>query len=107
MKNILKQLLKIIIFLPLYSQVQANGITISNVVTIQATSQVQFDITWNNSWRSDILGNWDAAWVFIKYHAVDGTWLHLSLTNSNNVIPAGYATNIPSDNVGAFLYRSA
>ncbi|MFZ1558435.1 MAG: hypothetical protein WAT37_00850, partial [Saprospiraceae bacterium] len=64
----------------------ANNITISNVSIMgQNNSQkfklVQFDITWDNSWRVDYgPNNWDAAWVFVKYRRKsDNTWHHATL----------------------------
>jgi formylglycine-generating enzyme required for sulfatase activity len=84
-----------------------NNIQVSNVIVLSGTNQIQFDISWDNSWRSDVLQNWDAAWVFMKYKDIDGKWKHLSFSNTNNALPAGFASSIPADNNGVFLYRSA
>jgi hypothetical protein len=89
---------------------------------------VQFDLSWENSWRTDNLfpddghnvGNWDAAWVFVKYRVGDGEWQHAKLHNSGHSVGTGtpanldigvpneraafHATNNPG--VGAFIYRS-
>ena len=51
----------------------ANNIQVTNttLVSQNTTSDfvlVQFDVSWENSWR--VVGgtnNWDAAWIFIKY----------------------------------------
>jgi formylglycine-generating enzyme required for sulfatase activity len=41
-------------------------------------SLVQFDLTWENSWRtSSEPNNWDAAWVFVKYK-VSGNYVSAS-----------------------------
>lgn len=57
----------------------ANNISVSNVSSIdQNTSagvnntanfiSVQFDLSWENSWRTNSgPSNWDAAWVFVKF----------------------------------------
>jgi formylglycine-generating enzyme required for sulfatase activity len=72
----------------------ANNITVSNVsLTGQNTtagvnnianySLVQFDLSWENSWRtSSAPFNWDAAWVFVKYKV-----------NGNYVSAAGAASS--------------
>lgn len=81
---------------------------------------VQFDLAWDNSWRSNVApGNWDAAWVFIKFR-VDGGgscaasgWRHASLSttaaNHSIVNNNGVATSITptADGLGVFIYRSA
>ena len=61
----------------------ANNVAVSNVVLTgqNATSDftlVQFDITWDNSWRVNTgPSNWDACWVFVKYSTNSGaTWRH-------------------------------
>jgi hypothetical protein len=43
------------------------------------TAPINFDISWNNSWRSSAPGapapnNWDAAWVFVKFRKNGGDW---------------------------------
>jgi len=84
----------------------ANNVQITNVSLKPNTNTIKFDISWENSWRSDVLNNWDAAYVFIKYFDPGtGTWLHLPFTNTNNVIPIGFSVSeVPS--VGRYLYRT-
>ncbi len=60
---------------------QANNLTISNVsLTNQDTTNdfilVQFNISWDNSWRISGIdpNNYDAVWVFVKYRVVGGPW---------------------------------
>ena len=72
----------------------ANNISISNVsLTGQNTdagvnnsanySLVQFDLSWENSWRtSSAPNNWDAAWVFVKYK-VSGNYVSASGASSS------------------------
>ena len=113
----------------------ANNVAVSNVVlTGQNTSSglnnannftfVQFDLSWDNSWRtnSGSTNNWDAAWVFIKYRIAGGPWQHAKLNATGN--SKGTGTTIPSIQVGlldesspfnnstnpplgAFFYRTA
>jgi hypothetical protein len=67
--------------------------------------QLQFDISWNNSWFN--AANHDAAWVFFKLKDNDGQWKHLSLTGANNSIGAGYAIVVPPDLTGAMIRRTS
>lgn len=116
-----------IIFLALFllcrAEMPANNIVISNVsLTGQNTAldyvMVQFDISWENSWRNDIAGpgnaapfNWDAAWVFIKYKACGNDWQHatLSSVDANHLAPNGSTikTGLTAGlGKGAFIYRN-
>lgn len=87
----------------------ANNVSISNVtltgqVPASDTWQVQFDISWENSWRtSSAEANHDAAWVFIKFRAgLDPTWRHATLSGGGHVGPLAPA----SDLKGAFIRRN-
>ncbi len=99
----------------------ANNITTTTgslVNNTGTTVQVQFNVTWANSWRIDP-DRWDAAWLFVKYRASDGVWRHCSLNNTGHTAPTGStitagltdpasafdASTNPA--VGAFIYRSA
>jgi uncharacterized protein (TIGR02145 family) len=115
----------------------ANNIQVSNAkLVMQNTSagvnnpanytMVQFDLSWENSWRTDDLNgdgvnHWDAAWVFVKYRISSGEWQHAYLndaghsggTGTGATIDAGlldpgslfHATTNPG--LGVFIYRSA
>ena len=73
-------------------QLLANDIEVTNTRLVAGASPeyrlVEFDLSWNNSWRVEDLvdgdghatGNWDAAWVFVKYRTADGDWTHAKLT---------------------------
>jgi formylglycine-generating enzyme required for sulfatase activity len=115
--------------------VAANNIKVSNIrVTGQNTtagvdnaanySLVQFDLSWENSWRtSSAPNNWDAAWVFVKYRITtanggDDLWKHAWLNDAghsgtNATIDAGLLTPGSAFNansnpgIGVFIYRSA
>jgi formylglycine-generating enzyme required for sulfatase activity len=94
--------------------VRANNITVgtptlTGVNTTTHVANVQFNLSWENSWKDDI--NWDAAWVFVKYRVGSGEWNHayLSGTASDQVIPAGYGCSMGKTNsntLGVFIYRS-
>jgi hypothetical protein len=117
--------------------VKANNISVSNVTLAGQNvsagvnnalnyTYIEFDLTWNNSWRtSSAPNNWDAAWVFIKYRTTgSSTWTHVKLApsghNSSSTTPTtSYSVQVGLVNesvnhsattnpaVGAFIYRSA
>ena len=92
----------------------ANNITVSSVSLTARNKtadyvQVQFNLSWNNSFRVNTgPSNWDAAWVFIKFKVgVNGEWKHASIsTAGGHSIPSG-ATASQADNKGLFVYRDA
>lgn len=95
-----------IVMLFICTNLRANNIVISNITSVTGSGfvQLQFDLSWENSWKSSI--NYDAAWVFFKFKDLDGTWRHLSLTNANNSITAGFTINVPGDLTGAMIFRN-
>ena len=125
------------IFIVVANSGKANNIAVSGVtLTGQNTSAgannannftyIEFDLTWENSWRtSSSPVNWDAAWVFVKFRTVGtSTWQHVRLApsghNSSSTTPTtSYSVRVGLANenaihnastnpaVGAFIYRSA
>ncbi len=90
----------------------ANNMLVQNVTTlgndpVNQTIQVQFDISWDNSWRDVI--NYDAAWIFMKFKDANGLWQHVQLNQSGSLNGTGTANTlqVTSDKVGSWLYRSA
>lgn len=84
--------------------------TLTGVNTTDDYLFIQFDLSWENSWRDDI--NWDAAWVFVKFQETGGNWTHASLNtvSGNHTIPSGYTCSVGqtgSTGVGIFIFRSA
>ncbi len=85
-------LLAILPILMLAKAGHANNIAVANTslaTTTGTTATIQFDITWENSWRGDGVINWDAAWVFIKFKQSNGVWRHAQLAESGHTAPAG------------------
>lgn len=122
----IKRLLAVFLLLFPFSMIYANNIQISGISlsgqnTTNHTVQVQFSVSWENSWR--IAGgpaNWDAAWVFVKYRLGSGPWQHAYLNpDANHVAPFGSTINTglltpgtpfnasTNPGIGAFVYRSA
>lgn len=94
-----------------WNSAKANGLAVTNV-SLQSqditndTWDVQFNLTWNNSWRDGI--NYDAAWIFIKYRINNGAWAHAVLrqTGFNPGTGTGTELRISPDSVGAIANRS-
>lgn len=82
------------------ASVLANNIQVSNVrladpdvsagVNNAANfTHVRFDLSWDNAWRLNYaigMNNNDAAWVFLKYRRLEGSWQHAYLNNSGHDI---------------------
>jgi Sulfatase-modifying factor enzyme 1 len=108
-----RYILGMIVSLICLSHSYANNIQISNVSltgqdTVNNTYQVQFDISWENSWRTSTFeSNYDAAWIFIKFREEPETiWQHAKLQLTGFVAPAGSDIDVSNDTIGAFLFRS-
>ncbi len=103
------------------NNVQVANITLTGQDATNDFTYVQFDLSWENSWRTTSApGNWDAVWVFVKYKAQDGLWktAYLSTTASDhsvsvdNGVPATISVGTTTINgvsrgVGVFIYRSS
>lgn len=109
------------------NQLKANNISVSNVtLTGQNTSThsylVQFDISWDNSWRINTgPSNWDAAWVFVKFRLKNNaTWFHAILnyvdgsgSGDGHTVPSNCAIESTNDigstagSNGVFIHRSS
>ncbi|MCK8482238.1 SUMF1/EgtB/PvdO family nonheme iron enzyme [Psychroserpens algicola] len=90
----------------------ANNITVSNISLENLNEpdwvQVEFDLSWENSWRlSAGPSNWDAAWVFIKYRVNSGDWAHAQINSSNFQAATGSTIDVSADGIGAFVYRDS
>lgn len=105
------------------SQTNANNIQVANINLVDnggGMATVQFDISWENSWRGGGVNNWDAAWVFVKYKLPgDGGLSHMYLDPADQQYPSGAtidqgllvpaSTYDPVTNplVGVFIRRDA
>jgi len=109
------------LFLGAAGAARANNLQITNVTVSgrdNTTAYVQFDISWENSWRyaggSDPLYFHDAAWVFFKVLPDEQTeWRHVTLEGTGTN-PTDYDIGtgtpieliVPDDRVGMFVRRS-
>jgi len=127
MSNIKTQIKLLLLFIAISSTTAfANNVVFSNVhLSGQNTSShyslVNFDISWDNSWRTNAgPNNWDAAWVFVKYRLkTQTTWNHATLnwvdgTGSGDGHTEPTNSNIASSNdngsggaYGVFIYHNS
>ena len=124
-KYIYLSLALIFLLMAITGILNANNISISNpVLTGKNTGShyimVQFDISWENSWRtSSAPNNWDAAWVLVKYRVAGGAWQHAWLNDVGHTAPSGSIIDVglltpgttfnatTNPGLGAFIRRSA
>lgn len=95
----------------------SNNILISNASLDNSDNQfyyVEFDVSWENSWRTSTYeANWDAAWVIVKFSPKNQQqWSNMDLYyNTGNAgsdghsVPSGGEMQVTSDEVGVFIYR--
>ena len=100
-------------------QLFATNIQVNNIVIVERNDAeqyiiVQFDLSWDNSFRVDdgANTNWDAAWVFMKFKKSTATnvqWGHATLSGSGHTIPGNFNGDIGTTggvNKGMFVYPS-
>ena len=126
-----KKLLLMTFALTLFgAKIFASGIQVINTTVStnddRQTATVKFSLTWDHSWRlegppsTSNPGNWDAAWVFIKYRTLPGdNWHHayISTIAADHTMPGNAQfrvgqsiANVHGANiqvgVGTFIYRA-
>jgi formylglycine-generating enzyme required for sulfatase activity len=87
-----------------FEPVYANNITVSNIVirggTVSTTSTanfclVQFNLSWENSWRIDTgASNWDAAWVFVKFRVGSSNPILTGASSVGDRVTVSSTTNL-------------
>jgi formylglycine-generating enzyme required for sulfatase activity len=101
-------ILFVVIFSARSNNVQVSNLSITGQNYFQHYCLVEFDLSWENSWRNDSTPpfNWDAAWVFIKYKSLAGEWHHATLSNEGHSSPDSATITSSGDNKGVFIYRA-
>jgi formylglycine-generating enzyme required for sulfatase activity len=88
----------------------ANNIEVTNVTYNSGAGTVTFNISWENSWRTNTApNNWDAAWIFIKRKNCNlNYWQHqdVSSTGANHTAAAPLEVQTTPDGKGVFIRRS-
>jgi formylglycine-generating enzyme required for sulfatase activity len=94
----------------------ANNIAASNAVTTgQNTTAgtnaaanytlVEFDLSWDNSWRASTgPSNWDAAWVFVKFMVGSSNPVFTGASSSGTTVTVSSTANL---RVGMPVYKTA
>lgn len=89
------------------NNIEVDNVSLTDHNAANGTTQVQFDLSWENSWRISVgPANYDAAWVFVKYRINGTTWRHATIADLGATATSG-STVTPTDGVGAFVYRAA
>jgi hypothetical protein len=99
------------------NNIAVSGMTLTGVNTSTHVLDAQFNVSWDNSWflnPANAPGNYDAAWLVIKYHTGDNIWRTATLdpNPANHTIPAGFAITVATNTnpvraVGVFLHRTS
>lgn len=118
LKQIFSLTLAILIIGVVQSKAEASNVSISNVTLTSPdatndTIQVQFNISWDYSWRDS--NSRDAVWVFMKYSTDSGTTWNQAILKTSGTNPSGFSTGtgtdidivVSSDLIGAFIERSS
>ncbi len=91
----------------------ANNIAVANATLTEQnvaahTEVITFDVSWENSWRTNTNeNNYDGAWVFVKYRKMGTTdWRHCTISTSGASAATGGVFTVPTDGKGAFIYKS-
>lgn len=98
----------------LANNIQVSSVTLQSIDTVADTAMVQFNLSWENSWRV-VTGpsNHDAAWVFVKYHTGDLIWKSaaLEIADTAHSVPAAAVLDMGVNEgatkaMGGFIYRA-
>jgi formylglycine-generating enzyme required for sulfatase activity len=91
----------------------ANNVQITNLTVVNTTT-LQFDLSWENSWRTNHgpgFDTYDAAYIFFRYRKT-GTFsafevAPLAATNPISGLPSGFIAPAVPGCIGVFVHRGA
>ena len=93
------------------NNVEVNNVSLTGQNTTNDTKLIEFDVSWENSWRTSASPfNWDAVWVFAKYRLTTNVnWHHATLASnvSDHTPASGSRIETVSDGLGVFISRDA
>lgn len=103
------------------SNVSISNVNLTGQNKASSYTLVQFDISWDNSWRTSSLeSNWDACWVFVKFRYKNkDKWHHATLNHVNgtgvddgHTVPSGAQIDSEDDTQsggshGVFIHADA
>jgi len=101
------------VFTAYAGNIQVSNVTLTSQDSSVGTTRIQFDLSWENSWRysaASNINNWDAAWVFAKFRVGGQDYLSApGASNSGTTVTvnstAGLRPGMPvrvSSGTGAF-----
>lgn len=90
------------------NNIQLGNVTLNGQNTVSMFSLVNFDVSWENSWRTITNEtNYDGAWLFVKFRKKTSTlWQHATLNTTGSTIPAGSVLQTSLDGKGAWIYKA-
>ena len=102
-------------FLTFANNLSLTNINLTGLNTAEGYMLIEFDISWDNSWRlSTGPANWDAAWIFVKFSPNTGPYKHATLNyvdgtaaNDGHTQPTGSTITTTNDGKGVFIHRNA
>jgi formylglycine-generating enzyme required for sulfatase activity len=87
------------------NNIEVTDIVLTNQNVGSETTTIQFDLSWENSWRVSVgPSNYDAAWVIAKYRVGGGPWRHAVLSGASGAASGASVDMV--DDLGVFVYRS-
>lgn len=99
------------------NNVQTNNVGLSGQNTTSHFSLINYDISWENSWRTSTNeSNYDGVWIFAKFRKVNASnWQHATINYVNpgtaaacgHTQASGSTIKTASDGKGVWMYRSA
>lgn len=91
------------------NNISVSTATLSGQNTTAHTEIINFNVAWDNSWRTSTNeNNYDGAWIFVKFRKQGTTdWRHCTISGSGSSAATGATFSVPTDGKGAFIYRSA
>ncbi len=120
MKKQILTLMLTLIFGLMVNSAWSSNVSITQVPVLEDGGQngyklVKFGLSWDYSWRSQGLKNWDAVWVFVKYRVSTMPWDHMYLDTTyapkigtTNGVAMAYKYGMTGNKaLGVFMYRAA
>ena len=90
------------------NNIQLGNVTLNGQNTTSQFSLVNFDVSWENSWRTITNeANYDGAWIFVKFRKKSSSvWQHASINSTGNTVPAGSVMQTSLDGKGIWIYKA-
>ena len=89
------------------NNIQLANVAISGQNTVSQFSLVNFDVSWENSWRTITNeSNYDGAWIFVKFRKkTSSLWQHATIAQTGFTTPSGSVLQPSLDGKGVWIYH--